>query len=147
MNRNAIAAIALSLALAATYGVWRLAWTGPLYARVLSVTPVTVREPHYADVVDVVPLPPVGDGPGASTAPRAWEVAYRQGDRVLRKRTSTEPGDQVLVGVQRRVVGYDVVWRWREHTGRARLDTRPGKRLPVVDGAVLEPRRPPAAPE
>jgi uncharacterized protein YcfJ len=142
MNRNATAAIALPLVLAATYGAWRVGWNGPLYARVLSVTPVTVSEPRYVDVVDAVPVP-ASDG---GKAPGAWDVAYRQGERVLRTRTATEPGDQIRIGEQRRVIGFDVVWRWRERTGVARLSRRPGKHLPVVDGAVVEaPRASPPA--
>ena len=136
MNRNATALLALALALAALYGVWRVGWNGPVYARVLSVTPVTVTEPRYVDVVDAVPVP--ARTVAGERRPAAWDVAYRQGDRVLRARVAKEPGDQIRVGEQRRVIGYDVVWRWRERTGMARMSQRPGKRLPVVDGAVAE---------
>ena len=134
MNRNATVALALSLALAATYGAWRVAWNGPLYARVLRVTPVTVDEPRYVDVVDAVPVGPT------ATPPQAWDVAYREGGRIRRTRMGIEPGDQVRIGDQRRVIGYDVVWRWRDRTGVARMSRRPGQHLPVVDGAVLEVR-------
>jgi uncharacterized protein YcfJ len=72
----------------------------------------------------------------------AWDVSWRDGPRVLHARLPEEPGDQVRVGEQRRVIGYDVVWRWRDRTGVARLGARPGKHLPVVDGAVVETRRP-----
>jgi uncharacterized protein YcfJ len=136
MNRNATAALALLLASAATLGIWKLGWNGPLYARVLSATPVTVREPRYVDVLQSVPAPT-----GAGGA-RAWDVSWRDGSRVFHARLPEEPGDQVRVGEQRRVIGYDVVWRWRDRTGVARLGARPGKHLPVVDGAVVETRRP-----
>jgi uncharacterized protein YcfJ len=133
MNRNATAALALVLTMAATYGLWRVAWNGPLYARVLSVTPVTVREPRYADVVDAVAVP----SPSATRPPSAWDIAYREGGRLLHTRRAAEPGDQIRVGEQRRVIGYDVVWRWRERTGTARLSRRPGRHLPVVEGEVV----------
>jgi len=136
MNRNATAALAIALAAASTGGIWTLAWNGPPYARVLSSTPVTVEEPRYLDVVEAVP---VTDRAGKA---EAWDVAFREGDRVRHTRTRSEPGDQVRVGGQRRVIGYDVVWRWRDRTGMARLGQRPGKHLPVVDGAVVESRRP-----
>ena len=138
VNRNATAASALLLASAATFGIWRLGWNGPPYARVLSATPVTVSEPRYADVVQAVPVPAARNG----AKPVAWDVAYRQGDRLLRTRLPAEPGDQIRVGMQRRVIGYDVVWRWRERTGLARMGTRPGRHLPVVDGAVVDTRKP-----
>ena len=135
MNRNATAALLLLLAMAATYGIWRAAWHGPLYARVLSVTPVTVREPRYVDVVDAVAVPATSQA-GANPA-TSWDVAYREGGRLLRTRRAREPGDQIRVGDQRRVIGYDVVWRWRERTGVARLGRRPGTHLPVVEGEVV----------
>jgi uncharacterized protein YcfJ len=134
MNRNVTAALALLLASAAILGIWKVGWNGPLYARVLSTTPVTVREPRYVDVVASVPTTVNGG--------RAWDVAYQDGPRVLHARLPAEPGDQIRVGEQRRIIGYDVVWRWRDRTGVARLGARPGKRLPVVDGAVLDTRRP-----
>ena len=130
MNRNATAALALLLASAATLTSWKLAWIGPRYARVLSATAVTVSEPHYADVVEAVPIRGPGDRP-------AWNVAYRDGPRVGRVRVEEEPGDQVRVGNQRRVIGYDVAWRWRERSGVVRLGSRPGTRLPVEGGAVV----------
>ena len=139
MNRNATAALALLLASAATVTTWKLAWNGPAYARVLSATPVTVSEPHYADVVEAVPIRTHGNKP-------AWNVAYRDGPRVGRLRVVEEPGDQVRVGRQRRVIGYDVAWRWRERSGVVRLGSRPGKRLPVEQGNVVAepaPGRPP----
>ena len=140
MNRNATAALALFLASAATLGIWQVAWNGPPYARVLSATPVTVREPRYLDVVESIP---VEAGRGEEPA---WDVSYREGHRVAHTRVRAEPGDQIRVGEQRRVIGYDVVWRWRDRTGVARLDKRPGRHLPVVDGSVVQTRRPRPAP-
>ena len=131
MNRIATAALALLLVAAAAFGVWRVGGIGTQYARVLQTTPVTVTEPRYADVLDAVP-----------TAGRDWRVAYRLDGRVRHTRVAREPGDQIRVGEQRRVIGYNVLWRWRDRTGVARMSTRPGKHLPVVDGAVVETRRP-----
>ena len=137
MNRNATAALALALAATATFGAWKLAWNGPLYARVLSSTPVVVREPRYLDVVEAVPV----TAAGKNTRPVAWDVAYREDERILHTRRPVEPGDQIRVGDQHRVIGYDVVWRWRDRVGVARLAKRPGKHLPVVDGTVVEKPR------
>jgi len=139
MNRTATTALALLLAVAASLVAWRGARPGPHYAQVLHATPVTVREPRYVDVVDAVP---VGDDDSRPGKVRAWVVAYRAGGRMLHTRVAHEPGDQIQVGEQRRVIGYDVVWRWRDRTGVARVNVRPGKHLPVVDGAVVEARRP-----
>jgi uncharacterized protein YcfJ len=136
MNRNATAALALLLASAATFGIWKLAWTGPAYARVLSATPVAVTEPRYADVLESVPVHAGGAQP-------SWDVSYRSGSRVGHLRLPREPGDQVRIGNQRRVIGYDVAWRWRERSGVVRLDRKPGEHLPVVDGAVAAPPRRP----
>jgi uncharacterized protein YcfJ len=136
MNRNATAALALLLASAATFGIWQYGWNGPAYARVLSATPVSVREPRYADVLEARPAAGPGD------RPVAWEVAYRQDGRVLHTLSRVEPGDQIRIGEQRRVIGYDVAWRWRERSGVVRLGQRPGKYLPVENGAVVETRRP-----
>ena len=140
MNRNATAFLVLLLASGATLATWELGWNGPRYARVLRATPVMVREPRYVDVVESVP---VGAGAQPGGEPKAWDVAYRVGNRTLHTRTATEPGDQIRVGVQRRVIGYDVVWRWRERTGVVRMGRPPGKRLPVEAGKVVEIRRPP----
>ena len=137
MNRNATAALVLFLASAATMGIWKLGWNGPPYARVLSATPVSVREPRWLDVVESVPVRPASAPSDAP--PVAWEVTYLEQGRTLRTRLRTEPGDQVRVGEQRRVIGYDVAWRWRDRQGVVRLPSKPGKHLPVVDGAVVAP--------
>jgi len=139
MNRIATGALALLLMVAASVVAWRVGVGGTHYARVLQTTPVTVREPRYADVVDAVPI---AAGESGRTDAREWDVAYRIGDAVLHTRVARDPGDQIRVGEQRRVIGYNVVWRWRDRTGVARMGTRPGKHLPVVDGAVVETRRP-----
>ena len=138
MNRFATAALALLLVAAASLGAWRVAGLGTHYARVLQATPVIVREPRYADVVDVVPVA----GDEGREAGGRWDVAYRIGNRVLHARVAHDPGDQIRVGEQQRVIGYNVVWRWRDRTGIARMSVRPGRHLPVVDGAVVEARRP-----
>jgi len=139
MNRNATAFLVLLLASGATLATWELGWNGPRYARVLRATPVTVREPRYVDVVESVPVS-AGAQPGEQ--PTAWDVAYRLGNRTLHTRLATDPGDQIRVGEQRRVIGYDVVWRWRERTGVVRLGRPPGQYLPVDAGRVVEKRRP-----
>ena len=137
MNRNATAALVLLVASAATVGIWQIGWNGPTYARVLSARPVTVREPLYADVVEAVPATALDGGEHATV----WQVVYRQDGQLRRTRSPTEPGDQIQVGEQHRVIGYDVVWRWRDRMGVVRLGHRPGERLPVEDGAVVASRR------
>ena len=138
MNRTATAVAAAVLAMGAIIGAWRTGAVGPQYAKVVRATPVTVTEPRFVDVLQVVP---VDAATAARPGPPAYEVSYRIGGRIERRRLPRHPGDQVRVGEQRRVIGYDVVWRWREHVGVVRLPHRPGRRLPVVDGAVVADRR------
>src|SRR6476659_3888429 len=94
MNRNATAFLVLLLASGATLATWELGWNGPRYARVLKATPVTVREPRYADVVESVPL---ADGAQVGETPKAWAVTYREGSVMRHARTTTEPGDQIRI--------------------------------------------------
>jgi uncharacterized protein YcfJ len=138
MNRNATAFLVLLLASGITLATWELGWNGPRYARVLKATPVTVREPRYADVVESVPV----DSTNSADGPKRWDVTYKEGSKRRHVRTATEPGDQIRVGEQRRVIGYDVVWRWRDHTGVVRMARHPGERLPVAAGKVVQNRRP-----
>jgi uncharacterized protein YcfJ len=62
--------------------------------------------------------------------------------------TVSEPlyADSARVGERQRVVGYQVLWRWRDRSGLVRMDARPGRRLPIVDGAIIEVRRAAPAP-
>ena len=135
MNNIATAVLAVVLAAGAGFAAWRAAAPGPQYAKVVHATPVTVREPSFVDVVEVVPvlLPRAGRKPVL-----VYDVAYRADGRLQHMRLARDPGDQVGIGERRRVIGYDVAWRWRNRTGVVRMSTRPGKRLPVVDGTVVD---------
>ena len=66
-----------------------------------------------------------------------YEVSYSRDGQIMSKRVSEKPGDQLLLGEQQRVIGYDVDWRYRDRTGHIRLDHAPGERLPVRDGEVI----------
>jgi uncharacterized protein YcfJ len=142
MNNIATGAAACVLAAGAALGAWRAGAMGPQYADVLRATPVTVQEPLYVDVLDVAVVSAPGQHPSAI---RAYDVAYRLGNRMHSARVHEPPGDQIRVGERRRVIGYDVVWRYRDRTGVARLNGFPGTRLPVVDGAIVEASRSPLA--
>ena len=135
MNNIATAALAVVLAAGAGFAVWRATAPGPQYAKVVHATPVTVREPRFVDVVEVVPVmvPRAGRKPLL-----AYDVSYREDGGMHRMRLARDPGDQVGIGERRRVIGYDVTWRWRNRTGVVRMSAAPGKRLPVVDGRVVD---------
>lgn len=66
-----------------------------------------------------------------------YEVQYQMDGRVLSKRVSKKPSDQIWLGERDKVIGYDVDWRYRERTGTVRLDERPGERLPMRDGSIV----------
>lgn len=226
MNNSATIAIASVLAAGAAVGAYRAGVIGPQYAQVVRSTPVTVKEPLYADVVDVIPITQtnsvpakvcnnevvqvrqaerfgdkdgmlagaliggllgnqVGRGSGRQLATVAgvvgggyvgrdidrrhvggrvssqarrvchsesrqqsttvgYEVQYQIDGRLLSRRMSKKPSDQVWVGDRNRVIGYDVDWRYRERTGTIRMDRKPGDRLPMTDGAIVESARPAA---
>jgi uncharacterized protein YcfJ len=135
MNNIATAILAGVLAVGSAFGAWRAGVLGPQYAQVLRSTPITVQEPLFVDVVDVVPVAAAGKRHAGKLG---YDVAYRVGNRILRTRVASEPGDQVRIGERRRVIGYDVSWRYRNRTGVVRMSSRPGRRLPVVDGAIVE---------
>lgn len=224
MNKTLVIAMAAILGTGAAVGAYRSGLIGPQYAQVVRSTPVTVKEPIYAEVVDAVPIVQtsdvprqvcanesvqvrqperfgdrdgmvagalvggllgnqVGKGSGRTLATVAgvvgggyagreidrrhqggrmatesrrvchtetrqksttvgYEVQYRQDGKLLSKRVSKKPGDEIWLGEHDRVIGYDVDWRYRDQTGTIRLDSKPGERLPVRDGNVVvtEPR-------
>ncbi len=67
-----------------------------------------------------------------------YEVQYQLDGKLVTKRMSKKPSDQVWVGDRSRIVGYDVDWRYRDRTGTIRTTEKPGERLPMVDGAIVE---------
>lgn len=68
----------------------------------------------------------------------AWNVTYRTPDgRTDTMRTDRKPGSRISMGTEQRVIGYDVVYRYRGERQTLRMDDRPGDRLPVIDGRVV----------
>lgn len=69
----------------------------------------------------------------------AYNVTYRNPDGTTgTMRTESRPGSRILLGSDRKTVGYDVTYRYEgsEHTVRM-ADKPAGDRLPVVDGKVV----------
>ncbi|MGH8029052.1 MAG: glycine zipper 2TM domain-containing protein [Arenimonas sp.] len=69
-----------------------------------------------------------------------YDVVYREpdGDTATRRMASTQPiGSRISLGSRSRVVGYDVTYSYRGESETIRMDSRPGDRLPVVDGEVV----------
>ena len=66
-----------------------------------------------------------------------YEVQYQMDGRVLSKRVSKNPGDQIWLGERDKVIGYDVDWQYRDRTGSLRMDSKPGDRLLMKDGAIV----------
>lgn len=71
-----------------------------------------------------------------------YDVQYHLDGQLLRKRVDTKPDTEIWVGERDKVIGYDVVWRYKDETGSIRLDHDPGKRLPVQDGVVVTTGQP-----
>jgi uncharacterized protein YcfJ len=69
----------------------------------------------------------------------AYNVTYRNPDGTTgTMRVDSKPGNQILLGKEDKVVGYDVTYRYQGQEQTVRLDERPaGNRLPVVDGQVV----------
>lgn len=66
-----------------------------------------------------------------------YEVSYILDGKVLGKRVSKKPSDQIWLGERDRVIGYDVAWRYRDRTGTVRTSYKPGERLRMRDGDVV----------
>ena len=66
-----------------------------------------------------------------------YEVQYQMDGRVLSKRVSKNPGDQIWLGERDKVIGYDVDWQYRDRSGSLRMDSKPGERLLMKDGAIV----------
>ena len=75
--------------------------------------------------------------PGQKSTTVGYEVQYQLDGRVLSKRVSKKPSDQIWLGERDKVIGYDVDWRYRDKTGTIRMDEKPGDRLPMRDGAIV----------
>jgi uncharacterized protein YcfJ len=77
-NKLAIALVAI-LGTGAAIGAYRTGMIGPQYAEVVASRPVTVSEPIYADVLDVVPITQTTDVPQKVCTTQAVQV--RQPER------------------------------------------------------------------
>ena len=69
-----------------------------------------------------------------------YDITYREpdGDNATRRMPSAQPiGSRLSLGSRSRVVGYDVTYNYRGESETIRMDSRPGDRLPVVDGEVV----------
>ena len=77
-NKLAIALVAI-LGTGAAIGAYRTGMIGPQYAEVVASRPVTVSEPVYADVLDVVPITQTSDVPEKVCTTQAVQV--RQPER------------------------------------------------------------------
>jgi uncharacterized protein YcfJ len=69
-----------------------------------------------------------------------YDIAYRKPDGVTvtkRMESAQAIGSRISLGSRSRVVGYDVTYNYRGKTQTIRMDSRPGDRLPVVDGEVV----------
>jgi uncharacterized protein YcfJ len=67
-----------------------------------------------------------------------YNVQYRAEDgQLLTQRENKKPGKRLWLGEKDVVVGYDVAWRYKEKTGKLRMDEKPGERLPIQDGVIL----------
>jgi uncharacterized protein YcfJ len=76
----------------------------------------------------------------STTQVLGFDVTYREpdGDTATRRmETDQAIGSRISLGSRSRLVGYDVTYRYRGETQTIRMDTRPGDRLPVVDGEVV----------
>ncbi|WP_284691290.1 glycine zipper 2TM domain-containing protein [Agrilutibacter solisilvae] len=68
----------------------------------------------------------------------AYNVTYRNPDGTTGSmRTGSKPGNQIRLGSENEVVGYDVTYRYAGQEQTVRMDEKPGDRLPVVDGQVV----------
>lgn len=75
-----------------------------------------------------------------STRVVAYNVTYRTPDGSTgTMRTDSKPADRISLGEEETIVGYDVTYRHEGMENTVRMDSDPGERLPVVDGAVVAP--------
>ncbi|HSR65353.1 MAG TPA: glycine zipper 2TM domain-containing protein [Xanthomonadaceae bacterium] len=69
----------------------------------------------------------------------AYNVTYRNPDGTTgTMRMGSRPGSRILVGSDRKAIGYDVTYRYEGSEHTVRMAQKPeGDRLPVVDGKVV----------
>jgi uncharacterized protein YcfJ len=68
----------------------------------------------------------------------AYNVTYRNPDGTTgTMRTGSKPGNQIRLGTEDEVIGYDVTYRYNGAEQTIRMDEKPGDKLPVVNGQVV----------
>jgi uncharacterized protein YcfJ len=68
----------------------------------------------------------------------AWNVTYREPDgHTGTLRTDSKPGKRITLGSEKKVIGYDVTYRYDGQERQLRMDKKPGPRLPVVNGQIV----------
>jgi uncharacterized protein YcfJ len=68
----------------------------------------------------------------------AYNVTYRNADGTTgTMRVGSKPGNQIRLGSENQVVGYDVTYRYNGQEQTIRMDEKPGAKLPVVNGEVV----------
>ena len=74
-----------------------------------------------------------------------YEVTYRKPDgSTATKHMSSRPsiGSSIDLGSTKKTVGYDVTYNFEGKDSTVRMDSRPGDRLPVIDGQVVLDSKP-----
>ena len=74
-----------------------------------------------------------------------YEVTYRKPDGSTdSKRMDSRPsvGSSIDLGSTRKTVAYDVTYNYQGNQSTVRMDSRPGEKLPVIDGRVVLDSRP-----
>lgn len=68
----------------------------------------------------------------------AYNVTYRNPDGTTgTMRTGSKPGSRIALGSEDKTIAYDVTYRYAGQERTIRMDEKPGKRLPVIDGQVV----------
>lgn len=67
-----------------------------------------------------------------------YDVTYRNPDgTTASKRMDSKPGERISLGSKDEVVGFDVTYRYHGEERTVRMNSKPGVRLPVIDGEVV----------
>jgi len=68
----------------------------------------------------------------------AYNVTYRNPDGTTgTMRMGSKPGSRIKMGTADRIVGYDVTYRYQGQEQTVRMDERPARRLPVINGEIV----------
>lgn len=74
----------------------------------------------------------------SSTATVGYDVQYRTEDgQTLSRRENKKPGDQLLIGTQEVITGYDVNWSYKDQSGSLFMEEKPSDKLVIKDGVIL----------